>query len=148
MPHIRIFPHHVKGFPSRDSLTTWLMTCLKARDGEYHLWSANSVAELPAGSVVLFRYANELVGEAVVKRYVREGGVGRSLSGEEEPYEACVWFTTGSIRLFAPPITIEEVKTLIGESPDIKVERGYYIIRDWSVYPKLLALVAQKGSFL
>jgi hypothetical protein len=55
MSHIRIFPHSKEEFPSLDMLTTWLLTALKARGGRYLIRSANAVADLPTGSLVLFR---------------------------------------------------------------------------------------------
>jgi hypothetical protein len=45
---------------------------------------------------------------------------------------------------YAPDSFIErvnELQAIIGKSPDITVPKGYYIVRDWSVYPKLLAML-------
>src|ERR1700681_1483322 len=99
MPHIRIFPHSKEEFPSLDMLTTWLLTALKARGGRYLIRSAKSVADLPPGSIVLFRYGHVIVGEAVVSRYVRESHDDRMLLGQETQYEAHVAFCPSSIRL-------------------------------------------------
>jgi hypothetical protein len=149
MPHIRIFPHSTEEFRSLDLLTTWLLTALKARDGMYRLRSANAVADLKPGSIVLFRHGDVVVGEAVVRAYVREHGTDRILTGEEQQYEAVVKFAPDSIRLFAPPVSVQELQQLIGEAPDISVPRGYYAVRNWDVYPKLLAAhVGRTGAFV
>jgi hypothetical protein len=149
MPHIRIFPHSQEEFPSLDALQTWLMTALKARSGRYLLRSRKAVAELPMGSIVLFRYADDVVGEGVVREYVRESHTGRTLTGEEQQYEAQVTFAPDSIRLFAPPVTVEELQRIVGEALPIMIPNGYYIIRDWGVYPKLLAgHVGRAGAFV
>src|SRR5262249_21824994 len=63
---VRIFPHSQKEFPSEDSLLTWLLTGLRGRGGVYLLRNADAVKDVPTGSVVLFRYGNRIVGEAVV----------------------------------------------------------------------------------
>jgi hypothetical protein len=148
MPHIRILPHSQAEFPSRDALTIWLLTALKARAGRYLLRSP--LAELSAGSIVLFRVRNEVVGEAVVREYVRDGEpiTDTTLAGQEQRYEAHIDFAPGSIRLFVPPISIETLQQLIGDDPDITVAQGSKIIRDWSLYPKILAKhVATGGGF-
>ncbi len=139
MPHIRIFPHSQDEFPSLQTLQTWLMTALKALGGRYLLQSKNAVADLPAGSIVLFRYGNEIVGEGVVREYKRESHTERTLAGAVQQYEARVTFAPGSIRLFVPPLAVEELQRIVGDAVPIMVPSGYYIIRDWSVYPKLLA---------
>jgi hypothetical protein len=142
MSHLRIFPHSQNEFPCLDALQTWLMTALRAGGGEYLLRSRNSVADLPAGSIVLFRYGDELVGEAVVREYVRESQTARTFTGEERHYEARVSFAPSSIRMFSPPIPIEALKVLIRDSGDDKSLTGrnpYYEFTNWAIYPKLLA---------
>src|SRR4051794_23706582 len=98
-PHIRIFPCG-REFPSPDALVTWRMTALPARGGRYHLRSGDAVADLAAGSVVLFRHGDAIVGEAVVREYSREAGTSRSLTGPEEPYGARVGFAPDTVRVF------------------------------------------------
>jgi hypothetical protein len=150
MPHIRIFPHSKDEFPSLDMLTTWLMTALKARGGRYLIRSANAVADLPTGSVVLFRYGHVIVGEAVVCRYVRDSAKDRTLLGQETHYEAHVVFSPTSIRLFVPPLPVTELQSIIGDSLNITTSaQPYYKLEDWSAYPKLLAAhVGEAGAFL
>lgn len=148
-PHIRIFPHSQKEFPSRDTLTTWLLTGLKARGGKYLLVNKDAVAELPPGSLVLFRYGHFVVGEAVVTLYSRDSPASeRTLAGDDQQYEALVLFSASSIRVYAPPVEIDELQSFIGETPNISVAQGKYKIEDWNVYPRLLAHVAKLGTFL
>jgi hypothetical protein len=149
--HIRIFPHSYEEFPSLDMLTTWLLTALKARGGRYLIRSAKSVAELPLGSVVLFRYGHVIVGEAVVSRYVRDAAKGdRTLLGQETQYEAHVEFAPSSIRIFVPPLPVEVLQDLVGEGTNITASaQPYYKFEDWTLYAKLLAAhVGKAGSFL
>src|SRR5438034_504701 len=119
MSHIRIFPHSKDEFPSLDMLTTWLLTALKARGGRYLIRSSKAVADLPTGSIVLFRYGHVLVGEAVECRYVRDSRNDWTLLGQGTQYEAHVEFSPSSIRAFVPPVPVEELQTIIGESSNI-----------------------------
>jgi hypothetical protein len=150
MSHIRIFPHSKDEFPSLDMLTTWLLTALKARGGRYMIRSGDRIAELPAGSVVLFRYGHVIVGEAVVFSYVRDSKNDRTLLGQEMQYEAYVEFSPSSIRLFVPPVPVEELQAILGDSTNITASaQPYNKIDDWSVYPKLLAVhVGKAGTFM
>jgi hypothetical protein len=149
-PQIRIFPHSKDEFPSLDMLTTWLLTALKARGGRYMIRSAERVADLPTGSLVLFRYGHVLVGEAVVVRYVRGSVNHRTLLGQETQYEAHVEFSPSSIRVFVPPLPVEELQAIIGDSPNIVASAmPYYKLEDWGLYPKLLAAhISNAGAFL
>jgi hypothetical protein len=133
MPHIRIFPAE-RSFPSREAFAAWLAQ-LRASGGEYHLM--NAIAELPIGSVVLFRYADEIVGEGVVREYVRRPGAAPSPTGEAERHEASVSFAPGSIRFFRPPLPADVIQEVIGRDNDLHSEGGYCII-DRSLYLKLL----------
>jgi len=124
VPHIQVFPAQA-GFPSREAFAESFAQ-LRA-SGEYHLTGENAVPELPVGSVVLFRYADEVVGEGVVREYIR--GVGD---------EARVIFAPGSIRFFKPPLLVEIVQEVIGRENDMRAENGYCVI-DQGLYLKLLA---------
>lgn len=147
-PHIRVFPHSREEFPSLDSLTTWLMTGLKARGGTYHMRSSKSVKELEAGSIVLFRHGDKIVGEGVVSDYIKEPSPDRTIVGEEVIYEARTMFAPSSIRVYAPPIPIEALQEIVGPEPNmIPSAQPYFIINDWSVYPKLLAYAIRNGTF-
>src|SRR5262245_6162740 len=115
---VRIFPHSQKEFPSEDSLITWLLTGLRGRGGVYHLRHADAVKDLPAGSVVLFRYGHRIVGEAVVckgKETLAEKVKDRTLTGEEEEYGARVTFAPSSIRLYAPPLPVATLQQLLNK---------------------------------
>ncbi len=148
-PHIRIFPHAQEEFPSLDTLTTWLLTGLKARGGRYLLRNRDAVAELPPGSLVLFRYGQVVVGEAVVIEHSRDSTVSeRTLAGDAQEYGASVLFSPSSIRLYAPPVDVDEQQRLIGDSPNISIAVPKYKIEDWGLYPRLLAHVVKCGAFI
>lgn len=147
MQTMRIFPHDPAVFPSVDDLTTWLLTALKAKGGKYRVLGTAPQAvpaNLLQGSVVLFRYADLIVGEAVVLDYIIPAPI-------EETAEQCLAiaiFAPSSIRLYSPPVDVERLSELIGGKPDISVHRTYHSIENWTVYPKLLAHVAASGAFL
>ena len=148
-PHIRIFPHSREEFPSIDSLTSWLMSGLRARGGTYHMRSASSVKDLPRGSIVLFRYGHAIVGEAVVASYIKEESNDRTISGEEINYEARTEFDPTSIRIFSPPVSIQAFQEIVGAEPNmVPSAQPYFKLANWSVYPKLLALVIEHGRFI
>ena len=148
-PHIRVFPHIREEFPSLDSLTSWLLTGLKARGGTYHMRSHKSVKELESGSIVLFRYGDKIVGEAVVSSYVKGCFPDKTIAGEDIKYEARTVFAPSSIRIYAPPISIEALQEIVGSEPNmIPSAQPYFIIDNWAVYPRLLALQIRQGYFL
>ena len=149
IPHIRIFPHSREEFPSVDSLTTWLLTGLKARGGVYHMRSSSYVKDLETGSIVLFRHGDKIVGEGVVSAHVKGVAPDKTLAGEEVAYEARTIFSPSSIRLFSPPIQIEALQNLIGPEPNmIPSAQPYFKIDDWTISPRLLALQVKQGTFL
>lgn len=149
-PHIRIFPHSKEEFPSLDMLTTWLLTALKARGGRYLVRSSSSIADLPPGSVVLFRYGRVIAGEAVVCQYVKDATKNRTVLGQETHYEAYVELSQSSIRVFVPPLPVDELQTLIGDAMNVTTSaQPYYKLEDWTIYPRLLAAhVGGAGAFL
>lgn len=148
-PHIRILPHNQEEFASIDKLTSWLLTSLRARGGRYNLRSRNAIAELPNGSIVLFRYGHNIVGEAIVAGYFRESSIDRTLTGKEFNYEAYIVFSQTSIRVYAPPLPIKKLQRIIGESLDITTSaQPYYKIEDWNIYPGLLAEIVESGAFI
>jgi len=148
-PHIRIFPHSREEFPSIDALTTWLMAGLRARGGTYHMRSANSVKDLPRGSIVLFRYGHVIVGEAVVASYVKEESNDCTLAGDEIRYEARTEFDPSSIRIYCPPVPIKILQDIVGKEPNmLPSAQPYFKLEEWGVYPKLLAQVITGGRFL
>jgi hypothetical protein len=141
-PQVRIFPHNTGEFPERDDLMTWLLNGLRGRGGEYHLTSADAVADLPPGSIVLFRHGNEIIGEAVVRK-------GKELCSGKA-YAAQVTFATSSIRLYSPPVDINKIQPLVDESQikkDLSGARPYYIL-NWDIYGRILKEVAEAGAFI
>jgi hypothetical protein len=146
---VRIFPHSQKEFPSEDSLLTWLLTALRGRGGVYHLRHADAVKDLPAGSVVLFRYRNNIVGEAVVwkgKETFLEKAKDRTLTGEEAEYGAQVTFVPSSIRLYAPALPVERLQPHL-EKDVVKFAAAYTDL-EWSMYGIVLQEVVSKGTFI
>jgi hypothetical protein len=149
-PQIRLFPHSPEEFVTADVLTGWLITSLRARGGRYQLRSRNSVEALAAGSVVLFRHAHHIVGEAVVTTYLRDHEEeDTTLMGSVVRYESLVIFAPSSIRLYSPPLPVKRIQELIGDHPNISAHAGhYYILRDWAIYPRILAEVLAEGGFI
>jgi hypothetical protein len=146
---VRIFPHSQKEFPSEDSLLTWLLTGLRGRCGVYHLRHADAVKDVPPGSVVLFRYGNRIVGEAVVwkgKETFAEKVKDRTLTGEEAEYGAQVTFLPSSIRLYAPPVPVERLQPHLDK--DVVKYAGAYTELDWGIYDIVLQEAVSKGSFI
>ena len=148
--NIRIFPHAREEFPSLDTFVTWLHTSLKARNGLYNLRAKNA-ADVPPGSIVLFRYGQEIVGEAVVidKKIFDSPILERTFTGAEAKYEARVAFVPSSIRLFVPAIPIDNIQSLINGTPEEKPLAGanlYYRFDDWSLYSNLLAVHIKNGG--
>jgi hypothetical protein len=146
---VRIFPHSQKEFPSEDSLLTWLLTGLRGRGGVYHLRHADAVKDVPPGSVVLFRYGNRIVGEAVVwkgKETFPEKVKDRTLTGEEAEYGAQVTFVPSSIRLYAPPLPVERLQPHLDK--DVVKYAGAYTDLDWAMYGIVLQEVVSKGTFI
>jgi hypothetical protein len=141
-PHIRILPHDAKKeFLSGEALTTWIEDShdgLK-KDGRYLLVNRNSIAELPPDSLVLFRYGNEIVGDAIVKEYCESRETGRTLTGECREYQALIKLYPSSIRVYTQPIDIKELESLTNPRRNFKVARTYFKIKNWDVRLKLLA---------
>ena len=152
MQTLRVFPHDPAFFPTQDHLTMWMMTSLKARGGTYHLISPESRAvpaerNLDPGSIVLFRHKHHLVGEAIVRKFEK-----KESTTPEGQCQGVVTFVPSSIRLYSPPISVDEVQlqiddSLQDETRDITNPRGYPGIK-WDIYPKVLALVTKNGSLI
>ena len=141
-PQVRIFPHNTEEFPERDDLMTWLLNGLRGRGGEYHLTSADAVADLPPGSIVLFRHGNEIIGEAVVRK-------GKELCSGKA-YGAQVTFAPSSIRLYSPPLGIDRIQPIVNESQikkDLSIARSYYIL-NWDIYGRILKELVSTGAFI
>jgi hypothetical protein len=149
-PQIRIFPHSQQEFPSEDSLLAWLLTGLRGRGGVYHLRNANAVKDPPIGTVVLFRYSQKIVGEAVVwkaKETFSEKVKDRTLTGEEAEYGAQITFAPSSIRLYAPALSIEWLQKQLPEKDVEKFPAAYHDL-GWTVYAKVLQEVVSRGAFV
>ena len=138
-PQVRIFAHSSKDYPTKDDLMAWLLNGLRGRGGEYRLTTAHRVKYLPPGSVVLFRYADEIVGEAVVSKEKE------IVSGEE--YAAQVTLAPSSIRLYSPPLPINRIQQLYPEKDISSSAQPYYIL-PWESYSHILKEVVTAGVFI
>ena len=137
---IRIFPHSREEFKTDDELRSWLYNGLRLKDGEYYLRAIRGVGSIPKGSIVLFRFDKDIVGEAIVKEDVKkidiiENGV---------KYEGMIKFEASSIRIYRRPIKIKFLEKITGR--DFSVARTYFKI-DWNIYPQILAEVVTYGFF-
>jgi hypothetical protein len=146
---VRIFPHNVEDeFPSEDLLRMWLLNGLRGRGGEYHLRNKDAVADLPPGSIVLFRWGNAIVGEAVVwkqKEVFPQKKKDRTLLGKEQEYEAQVTFAPSSIRLYAPPLPVKLIQPHTGKDLTFA---GACTVLDWDVYARILEEVVKAGALV
>ena len=138
-PMIRIFPHSRDEFETTDDLKTWLLTALKARGGRYYLREGSKYGSNPPGSIILFRYGDEIVGEAVVEEdFTPEH---KAESGFR--YEGYIKFEPSSIRTYVGALSIETLERIVGR--ELKPARPYYKIDSWIVYPSILAEVVKEG---
>lgn len=147
---VRVFPHSQQEFPTEDSLRTWLLTGLRGRGGVYHLRDANAVKDPPVGTVVLFRYGQRIIGEALVSRaketFPQKVKV-RILTAEEVEYSAQITFAPSSIRLYAPPLPIERLQDELPEKDVEKFPLAYHKL-EWGVYAKVLQHVITQGGLI
>jgi hypothetical protein len=140
MCHIRIFPHSREEFPLQRDLAAWLMTGLRANGGKYLITNrtqtgTNRPDELPAGSVALFRYGDNLLGEAVVRSYTKKPDTDPD---DKASYVAKVIFAPSSIRIYSPPVPVGVLATIVGDDDRFNLPFSYHQIDDWTVYPALL----------
>ena len=137
---VRIFPHSRDEFETADEIRIWLYNGLRLRDGGYYLRAIKGVGSIPRGSIVLFRFDKDIVGEAIVKENVKEVDVIES----GVRYEGMIKFEASSIRIYRRPIKIKFLENITGR--DFSVARTYFKI-EWDVYPQILAEVVKYGFF-
>ena len=140
---IRIFPHSREEFEADDELRTWLHNGLRLRDGKYYLRSIQPVGlgKNPPGTLVLFRFDKEILGEAVVKEDVVK--VERQRGDVE--YEGMIKFEASSIRIYRKPIKVEYLEKLTGR--DLSVAKTYFKFDDWNIYHRILEEAVKDGFF-
>ena len=140
---IRIFPHSREEFETDDELRTWLHNGLRLRDGKYYLRSIQPVGlgKNPPGTLVLFRFDKEILGEAVVKEDVVK--VERQRGDVE--YEGMIKFEASSIRIYRKPIKVEYLEKLTGR--DLSVAKTYFKFDDWNIYHRILEEAVKDGFF-
>ncbi|MDP2858820.1 MAG: hypothetical protein Q8P50_12700 [Bacillota bacterium] len=146
-PIIRVFPHSRDEFPTADDLRTWLATALKAKGGRYLLHSLTGIGEgnTPPGSIGLFRFHDEIVGEAVVVEDVQRAKIQEpsGVGGNAVTYEGFIQFVPSSIRLYVGGLAISDLQAVVGTNLQSAQTRN--VISDWSVYPAILRLAARQG---
>jgi hypothetical protein len=98
------------------------------------------VKYLPPGSVVLFRYADEIIGEAVVSK-------GKVIVSDEEGYAAQVTLAPSSIRLYSPPLPVKQIQQYYPEKDISSSAQPYYLL-NWDVYSRILKEVVSAGAFI
>jgi hypothetical protein len=140
---IRIFPHSREEFETDDELRTWLHNGLRLRDGKYYLRSIQPVGlgKNSPGTLVLFRFDKEILGEAVVKEDVVK--VERQRGDVE--YKGMIKFEASSIRIYRKPIKVEFLEKLTGR--DLSVAKTYFKFDDWNIYHKILEEAVKDGFF-
>jgi hypothetical protein len=99
------------------------------------------------GSVVLFRYGHEIVGEAVVQKGIEDlSGSERNLwTGEVEEFEAMLTLAPSSIRLYSPPVDLKEKQKYVKDS-NITTAANLYYELDGYVYVHVLREVVALGG--
>jgi hypothetical protein len=130
-------------------LLAWLSTVLRARGGVYYLRRADAIKSLPPGSVVLFRYGNDIVGEAVVwkdKEPLSATEKGHNLLGKDVTYAARITFLPSSIRIYAPPLPVECLRSQTEK--DLTTYAGAYVELEWSAYSIVLQEVASRSNLI
>lgn len=105
---IRIFPHTTDEFEDEIALKDWLLHHLPySRKGNpkgyYRLRTINGVGQVPPGSVVLFRFKNNIVGSAVVKRDVEP--ISETIGGVT--YKGSIIFDPDSINVYDCSVPIK-----------------------------------------
>jgi hypothetical protein len=106
---IRIFPHSKEEFEDEIALKYWLAHILPyERKGRYLLRSTGRVGKIPPGSVVLFRFGNNIVGSAVVQQDVES--IDETIDGVH--YEGRIRFDTNSVKVYDCSIPIEFLEDL------------------------------------
>ena len=120
---IRIFPHTKEEFADEIQLKHWLKYILPyEREGYYRLRTTRGVGQIPPGSVVLFRFGNNIVGSAVVQQDVE--AFNRTVKGVH--YEGRIRFDPASINVYDHSIPIEFLQDLTQRS--FTVARTYFKI--------------------
>jgi len=142
-PIIRIFPHSREEFKSADELRTWLYNELRLRDGKYNLRSIQTVGigKNTPGTLILFRFNKEILGEAIVKEDVIE----EKNIFEEIEYEGMIRVEASSIRIYRKPIGINFIEKITDR--DLSIAQNHYKFNDWNIYSKILEEVVKNGFF-
>ena len=137
-PNIRIFPHR-KWFPKDEDIKGWLHFTMRNRGGTYYFRKAYKYIKHsnPPGTIVLFRYDEDIVGEAVVAIDTIKSNISH--------YEMMVTFDPSSIRIYKKPLTIQTLSKIVEK--DLKSDTTYYNI-PMKYYGLIMAEVVRRGGYV
>ena len=137
-PIIRIFPHK-SWVPKDEDFKGWLHFTLRARGGTYYFRKAYKyiMNNNPPGTIVLFRFEDEIVGEGVVKVDTVKSNISH--------YEKMITFEPSSIRIYAKPLTVERLSKALDK--DLSSDTTYYAI-PMKHYGTVLSEVNNLGGFM
>ena len=141
VPRIIIFPHDKKFFPTKQSMKKRIIRCKKG-DTYYHRVSRT----LPSGSIVLFAYGNEIVGQAVIKKNRKPTEEERE-KGKEAGYEPLFVLEPfpDLVSVFPRPVKYRDLKSLpsfVGKPPH-SVIKGYPYISKYEYFLILNKVLSQ-----
>lgn len=154
-----IFPHsedeEIFKEGTVDELRHWLIDPeegLKSSDGEYYIRCKEPrprrqdflpfplPTSIPAGSVVLFRFKGEIVGDAVVEEARRTTSAERRKLRDKN-YTAYIKFDLKSIRLYpSGSVTDKDLKKIMGRIPNPRE----YPVLTFSQFKTILRKVAKQ----
>jgi hypothetical protein len=128
-PKVIIFPHTKRFFPTKDDLIRLIE---KFKTGEDTTYCHRAPRSLPTGSIVLFAYGSEIIGQAVIK-------VNRKATKEEIEEQKKKGYTPkftfesfkDLVCIFPKPVKLTEIRTLEA----YKGKRLFSLIRNYPYLP-------------
>lgn len=131
--HIRIFPCNREEFETVEELRIWLEKTLPLeREGRYRLRTLQNIKSVPQGSIVLFRFDQEIIGEAIVRQDIQE--INEEINGVN--YVGAIYFEPSSIRIYKRPLPVSFIEQL--SNKNLAVPRSYYKIYDFNIHKAIL----------
>jgi len=132
---IRIFPHSMEEFSNELELIKWLNGRLRQNMGKYHLRGIQAVGKIPPGNIVLFRFKNNIVGHAIVKKDI----VKKTQVINGVTYHGIIQFVASSITVYKKPIAINRIEKVTNR--DLSKGRPYYKFENPETYYKILEII-------
>jgi hypothetical protein len=124
-PKVIIFPHSRKYFPTKNDLLRLLEEYKTGKDSTYCHKAKRS---MPPGSIVLFAYGDEIIGQAVVKinrKATKEEIEEQSKKGYAPKFTFEIF--NDLICIFPKPVKLSEIKTFEA----YKGKRLFYVIKNY-----------------